>query len=135
MFKFTCLRHLNFNIINPKCNFILIDSLLSTFQVWFNIEAVLSCETDLHVRRAALHLLVLLLKGVEKEFSPAYFLTDLELGTYIRDARRLLTRIEQGESDPVSKSHAQLALHELELIVQKLLSPKQELTHKIRVLL
>lgn len=98
------------------------------------MDAILSCEKNIHVRRAALHLLVLLLKGVEKEFGSHHLLTDVQLGGYLRDARRLLTRTEQRESDPVARTHAQLALQELELIVKKLLLPTQEVSYKIKVL-
>jgi hypothetical protein len=102
--------------------------------VWFNVEAVLSCEKDIHVRRAALHLLVLLLKGVDKDISVDHLLTNVQLGSYLRDARRLLTKIEQREVDLVARTHAQLALQELELIVKKLLVPNTQLSYKISVL-
>lgn len=104
------------------------------FQVWFNVEAILSCEKDVFVRRAGLHLLVLLLKGVEKEFTSNQLLTNVQLGGYLRDARRLLTITERREKDSIAKTHAQLALHEMQLIVKKLLVPKTEIDIKIRVL-
>jgi len=98
------------------------------------LESLLKWEKDTQVRRAALHLLVLLLKGVEKDFSVHQILVDVELGTYVRDARRLLTRIEHTEVDLVTKTHAQLALDELKFIVEKVLRPADRLEYKIRVL-
>jgi len=72
---------------------------------------------------------------VEKDLSPADICSSTPLQVYIRDARRLLTKIEREERDPVAKTHAQLALNELELIVKKLLSPgTNTLEYKIRVL-
>lgn len=102
-----------------------------------NVEWILNWEKDLSVRRAAFHLLVLLLKGVQKEFEPSDLLEDVQIGGHLRDVRRLLTRIQEREPDPVSKTHAQLALSELEGIVTKLLGPlstQGELSYKIRVL-
>ncbi len=98
------------------------------------MEALLSCEKDINVRRAALHLLVLLLKGVEQSFSPQHLLTDVQLGGYLRDTRRMLTMIEQRESDLVARTHAQLALHEIGLIITKIMQPNTELSYKINVL-
>jgi hypothetical protein len=76
----------------------------------------------------------MLLKGVEKEMSSMDICSNAELGTYIRDARRLLTRVEMEERDLVAKTHAQLALRELELIVKKLLRPTETLEYKISFL-
>lgn len=98
------------------------------------MESILQTEKDIHVRRAALHLLVLLLKGVQNELSASDILGDITVSQHLRDVRRLLTRIEQSEVDLVAKTHSQLALQELELIVKKVLTPSASLSYKIQVL-
>ncbi|ODM96562.1 Transport and Golgi organization protein 6 [Orchesella cincta] len=103
-------------------------------EVWFCVESILRTEKNVHVRRAALHLLVLLLKGVEKDLTVEGILTDSVVSQHLRDVRRLLTHIEQTEVDLVAKTHCQLALQELQLIVKKLLTPSTSLNYKIRVL-
>lgn len=61
-------------------------------------------------------------------------ISDNIISRHLRDARRVLTRIEQTEADLVAKTHCQLALKEMQLIVKKLLSPSNELSFKIQVL-
>ena len=98
------------------------------------MEALLQIEKHVEVRRAALHLLVLLLRGVEKDFSAADIVENEEYGRHLRDVRRLITRIHECDGDTVSKIHCQLALQEIEMIVRKLLIPSDRLQYNIRVL-
>ncbi|CAG7824847.1 unnamed protein product [Allacma fusca] len=103
-------------------------------EVWLCVEAVLNLEKHLEVRRAALHLVVLLLRGVEKEYSVSYLLENKEIGRYLRDVRRLLSLLRDTEKDTVATIHCQLALKELDLIVSKIFRPSDKLEYKIRVL-
>lgn len=98
------------------------------------MDSILSTEKNVHVRRAALHLLVLLLKGVQNDLSARDILGDDVICQHLRDSRRVLTRIEQVETDLVAKTHCQLALKELEMIVKKVLTPSTSLNYKIQVL-
>jgi len=105
-------------------------------EVWYCVESILNTEKDIHVRRAALHLIVLLLKGVATDFSAADILNDNVIAEHLRDVQRCLTRVEQTEADLIAKTHCQLALQELGFIVKKLLTPApvNALDFKIRML-
>lgn len=99
------------------------------------MENILDCEKFAEVRRAALHLLTLLLKGLEKEFDSRDVLREQqEIGPYLRDVRRKLKFLYDTEKDQVAKIHCELAMEELQLIVKKLLTPSTALEYKIRVL-
>ncbi|XP_075045192.1 transport and Golgi organization protein 6 homolog [Mixophyes fleayi] len=91
------------------------------------LSAVIRYDSEAQVRRAAIHVVVLLLRGLSERATEV--LHDVLLDLY-----RLLKFVVQCESDSVSVLHAQLGLEELDTIMRALLFPPQKLEKKIVVL-
>nr|XP_034974798.1 transport and Golgi organization protein 6 homolog isoform X2 [Zootoca vivipara] len=104
------------------------------FQLGSVVHEVTSCLTaiaktdgQVEVRRAAVHVVVLLLRGLSTR--AVEVLQDALLELY-----HLLKFVVRCEEDEVTVLHAQLALEELDGIMRELLFPRQTLEKKIEVL-
>ncbi|XP_053555388.1 transport and Golgi organization protein 6 homolog [Bombina bombina] len=91
------------------------------------LSAIVRTDPEAQVRRAAIHVVVLLLRGLSEKAMEV--LRDVLLDLY-----RLLKFVVQCESDSVSVLHAQLGLEELDHIIRAALFPPQKLEKKIVVL-
>ncbi|XP_073522171.1 transport and Golgi organization protein 6 homolog isoform X2 [Phyllobates terribilis] len=91
------------------------------------LSAVVHTDPEAEVRRAAIHVIVLLLRGLRDRAREV--LRDVLLELY-----RLLKYVVQCEKDSVSVLHAQLGLEELDGIMRAFLFPPQKLEKKIVVL-
>ncbi|KAJ7312187.1 hypothetical protein JRQ81_006549 [Phrynocephalus forsythii] len=91
------------------------------------LTAVVQTDREAVVRRAAVHVVVLLLRGLSDK--AVEVLRDVLLDLY-----RLLKSVVRCERDDVAVLHAQLALAELESIVRQFLFPPQRLEKKIEIL-
>ncbi|XP_068116227.1 transport and Golgi organization protein 6 homolog isoform X2 [Hyperolius riggenbachi] len=91
------------------------------------LSAMARTDPEAQVRRAAIHVVVLLLRGLSTQATQV--LRDVLLDLY-----RLLKYVVQCESDSVSVLHAQMGLEELDSIMRALLFPAQKLEKKIVVL-
>ncbi|KAM5138451.1 transport and Golgi organization protein 6 homolog isoform 2-T3 [Mantella aurantiaca] len=91
------------------------------------LSALVRTDPEAEVRRAAIHVVVLLLRGLSSRATEV--LRDVLLDLY-----RLLRFVVQCESDSVSVLHAQLGLEELDSIMRTFLFPPQKLEKKIVVL-
>ncbi|XP_034378226.1 transport and Golgi organization protein 6 homolog [Arvicanthis niloticus] len=89
--------------------------------------AVAKTDTDVQVRRAAVHVVALLLRGLSHKATEV-------LSDVLKDLYHLLKHVVRLEPDSVAKLHAQLALEELEEIMRNFLFPPQKLEKKIVVL-
>uniref|UniRef100_A0A8C2TW20 Transport and golgi organization 6 homolog n=1 Tax=Coturnix japonica TaxID=93934 RepID=A0A8C2TW20_COTJA len=104
------------------------------FQLGSVIHEVSSCLTaiaktdpEAEVRRAAVHVVVLLLRGLSKKATEV-------LQDVLRDLYRLLKHVVAAEPDGTTVLHAQLALEELDTAMRSVLFPPQVLEKKIVVL-
>uniref|UniRef100_A0A669QVJ7 Transport and golgi organization 6 homolog n=1 Tax=Phasianus colchicus TaxID=9054 RepID=A0A669QVJ7_PHACC len=104
------------------------------FQLGSVIHEVSSCLTaiaktdpEAEVRRAAVHVVVLLLRGLSKKATEV-------LQDVLRDLYRLLKHVVAAEPDGAAVLHAQLALEELDTAMRSVLFPPQVLEKKIVVL-
>ncbi|KAM9302351.1 transport and Golgi organization protein 6 homolog [Gastrophryne carolinensis] len=91
------------------------------------LSALIHTDPEVQVRRAAINVVVLLLRGLGSRATEV--LHDVLLDLY-----RLLKFVVQCESDSVSVLHAQLGLEELDSITRAFLFPPQKLEKKIVVL-
>ncbi|KAJ6652483.1 hypothetical protein lerEdw1_011453 [Lerista edwardsae] len=91
------------------------------------LTAVAKTDPEAGVRRAAVHVVVLLLRGLSAKATEV--LQDVLLDLY-----RLLKSVVLREQDEVTVLHAQLALEELDGIVREFLFPRPTLEKKIVVL-
>nr|XP_056718461.1 transport and Golgi organization protein 6 homolog [Euleptes europaea] len=96
-------------------------------EVTLCLATIVKSDGEAGVRRAAVHVVVLLLRGLGE--SATEVLRDSLLDLY-----RLLKFVAQHERDEVAVLHAQLALEELDAIMMRLLFPPQSLEKKIVVL-
>ncbi|XP_055520881.1 transport and Golgi organization protein 6 homolog [Leucoraja erinacea] len=91
------------------------------------LSAIVKTEREAEVRRAAVHVVTLLLRGLcEKALQ---VLADVLLELY-----RLLKFAVQTDVDQLVQLHAQLALEELDCVVRGILFPEEKLEKKITVL-
>ncbi|XP_074957199.1 transport and Golgi organization protein 6 homolog isoform X1 [Phalacrocorax aristotelis] len=104
------------------------------FQLGSIVQEVTSCLTaiaktdpDAEVRRAAVHVVVLLLRGLSEKATEV-------LRDVLRDLYRLLKHVVVAEPDSATVLHAQLALEELDAVMRRVLFPPQALEKKIVVL-
>ncbi|KGL97517.1 Transport and Golgi organization protein 6, partial [Charadrius vociferus] len=100
------------------------------FQLGSIIQEVTSCLTaiaktdpEAEVRRAAVHVVVVLLRGLSEKATEA-----------LRARSRLLKHVVVAEPDGATVLHAQLALEELDTVMRRVLFPPQTLEKKIVVL-
>ncbi|XP_072926642.1 transport and Golgi organization protein 6 homolog isoform X1 [Hemitrygon akajei] len=91
------------------------------------LSAVVKTEREAEVRRAAIHVITLLLRGLCDKALQV-------LGDVLRDLYRLLKFSVQRDVDEVVRLHAQLALEELDLVVRRALFPEEKLEKEITVL-
>uniref|UniRef100_A0A8C6XSP8 Transport and golgi organization 6 homolog n=1 Tax=Naja naja TaxID=35670 RepID=A0A8C6XSP8_NAJNA len=91
------------------------------------LAAVVKTDREAEVRRAAVHVVVLLLRGLSTR--AVEVLRDVLLDLY-----RLLKFVGRCEQDEVTVLHAQLALEELDGLLRPLLFPPQTLQKKIEIL-
>uniref|UniRef100_A0A8V5H320 Transport and Golgi organization protein 6 homolog n=1 Tax=Melopsittacus undulatus TaxID=13146 RepID=A0A8V5H320_MELUD len=105
-----------------------------SFQLGSIIHEVTSCVTaiaktdpEAEVRRAAVHVVVLLLRGLSEKATEV-------LQDVLRDLYRLLKYVVMAEPDGATRLHAQLALEELDVVMRRVLFPPQTLQKKITVL-
>ncbi|XP_009195020.1 transport and Golgi organization protein 6 homolog isoform X1 [Papio anubis] len=89
--------------------------------------AVAKTDSEVQVRRAAIHVVVLLLRGLSQKATEV-------LSAVLKDLYHLLKHVVHLEPDDVAKLHAQLALEELDDIMKNFLFPAQKLEKKIVVL-
>ncbi|XP_032140160.1 transport and Golgi organization protein 6 homolog isoform X1 [Sapajus apella] len=89
--------------------------------------AVAKTDSEVQVRRAAIHVIVLLLRGLSQKATEV-------LSDVLKDLYHLLKHVVRLEPDDVAKLHAQLALEELDDIMKNFLFPPRKLEKKIVVL-
>ncbi|XP_068006817.1 transport and Golgi organization protein 6 homolog [Melanerpes formicivorus] len=104
------------------------------FQLGSIVQEVTSCLTaiartdpEAEVRRAAVHVVVVLLRGLSNKATEV-------LRDVLRDLYRLLKHVVRAEPDRATVLHAQLALEELDTLMRSILFPPQTLQKKIVVL-
>ncbi|XP_061678940.1 transport and Golgi organization protein 6 homolog [Syngnathoides biaculeatus] len=91
------------------------------------LTALIKTEKEAEVRRAAVYVITLLLRGLSDKTTE--ILSDVLLDLY-----RALKWVVRSDSDEVAVLHAQQALEELDDIMRSLIFPKQKLEKKIVVL-
>uniref|UniRef100_A0A3P9IVY3 Transport and golgi organization 6 homolog (Drosophila) n=1 Tax=Oryzias latipes TaxID=8090 RepID=A0A3P9IVY3_ORYLA len=91
------------------------------------LTALIKTEREAEVRRAAVHVIALLLRGLGDKTTEV--LGDVLLGLY-----RALKWVIRSDPDEVAVTHAQLALEELDDVMRRFLFPEQKLEKKIRVM-
>ncbi|XP_045149853.1 transport and Golgi organization protein 6 homolog, partial [Echinops telfairi] len=91
------------------------------------LTAVAKTDRDVQVRRAAIHVIVLLFRGLSQKATEV-------LRDVLKDLYHLLKHVVRSEPDDVARLHAQLALEELDEIMRNFLFPQQKLEKKIVVL-
>lgn len=89
--------------------------------------AVAKTDHEVQVRRAAIHVIVVLLRGLSQKATEV-------LRDVLKDLYHLLKHVVRLEPDDVARLHAQLALEELDEIMRDFLFPPQKLEKKIVVL-
>ncbi|NWU75176.1 TNG6 protein, partial [Onychorhynchus coronatus] len=104
------------------------------FQLGSIVQEVTCCVTSIartdpkaEVRRAAVHVVVLLLRGLSEKVTEV-------LQDVLRDLYHLLKHVVMAERDGATVLHAQLALEELDTVMRRVLFPPQTLEKKIVVL-
>ncbi|NXX32140.1 TNG6 protein, partial [Nicator chloris] len=91
------------------------------------VTAIARTDPEAEVRRAAVHVVVLLLRGLSEKVTEV-------LQDVLRDLYRLLKHVATAERDTATVLQAQLALEELDTAVRRVLFPPQTLEKKIVVL-
>ncbi|XP_059917132.1 transport and Golgi organization protein 6 homolog isoform X1 [Gadus macrocephalus] len=91
------------------------------------LSALIKTEKEAEVRRAAVHVITLLLRGLSEK-------TTQVLGDVLLDLYRSLKWAVRSDPDQVTVLHAQLALEELDDVMKCYIFPKQKLEKKIVVL-
>ncbi|XP_067905052.1 transport and Golgi organization protein 6 homolog isoform X1 [Heterodontus francisci] len=91
------------------------------------LAAIVKTDREPEVRRAAVHVITLLLRGLGEK-------TLQVMGDALRDLYRLLKYVIQADEDEVVVLHAQLSLEELDHIVRTFLFPEEKLQKKIVIL-
>ncbi|XP_053843020.1 transport and Golgi organization protein 6 homolog [Vidua macroura] len=91
------------------------------------VTAIARTDPEAEVRRAAVHVVVLLLRGLSEKVTEV-------LRDVLRDLYRLLKHVATAERDAATVLHAQLALEELDTAMRRVLFPPQTLEKKIVVL-
>ncbi|XP_073328421.1 transport and Golgi organization protein 6 homolog [Pagrus major] len=91
------------------------------------LTALIKTEKEAEVRRAAVHVITLLLRGLSNRTTQV--LCDVLLDLY-----RALKWVVRSDPDEVAVLHAQLALEELDDVMKRFIFPEQKLEKKIVVL-
>ncbi|XP_041652098.1 transport and Golgi organization protein 6 homolog [Cheilinus undulatus] len=91
------------------------------------LTALIKTEKEAEVRRAAVHVITLLLRGLSDK-------TTQVLRDVLLDLYRALKWVVRSDLDEVAVLHAQLALEELDDVMKRFIFPEQKLEKKIVVL-
>ncbi|KAM3870059.1 transport and Golgi organization protein 6 homolog [Diretmus argenteus] len=91
------------------------------------LTALIKSEREAEVRRAAVHVITLLIRGLSHK-------TTQVLGDVLSDLYRALKWVVRSDRDDVAVLHAQLALEELDDVMRTFIFPEQKLEKKIVVL-
>ncbi|XP_028813874.1 transport and Golgi organization protein 6 homolog [Denticeps clupeoides] len=91
------------------------------------LTSLIKTEKEAEVRRAAVHVITLLLRGLSDK-------TTEVLGDVLLDLYRALKLVARADRDEVAVLHAQLALGELDEVMRRFMFPEQKLQKKIVVL-
>ncbi|XP_072551788.1 transport and Golgi organization protein 6 homolog [Salminus brasiliensis] len=91
------------------------------------LTALIKTEKEAEVRRAAVHAIAVLLRGLSDK-------TTQVLGDVLLELYRALKWVVRSDSDEVAVLHAQLALEELDDVMRRFIFPQQKLEKKIVVL-
>ncbi|KAG9273144.1 hypothetical protein AMEX_G12243 [Astyanax mexicanus] len=91
------------------------------------LTALIKTEREAEVRRAAVHVITVLLRGLSDK-------TTQVLGDVLLELYRALKWVVRSDADEVAVLHAQLALEELDDVMRKFIFPQQKLEKKIVVL-
>uniref|UniRef100_A0A1A8J4T5 Transport and golgi organization 6 homolog n=1 Tax=Nothobranchius kuhntae TaxID=321403 RepID=A0A1A8J4T5_NOTKU len=91
------------------------------------LTALMKTEKEAEVRRAAVHVIALLLRGLSDK-------TTQVLGDVLLDLYRALKGVVRSDPDEVTVLHAQLALEELDEVMRRFIFPQEKLEKKIVVL-
>ncbi|XP_047453418.1 transport and Golgi organization protein 6 homolog [Mugil cephalus] len=91
------------------------------------LTSLIKTEKEAEVRRAAVHVIVLLLRGLSDK-------TTQVLRDVLLDLYRALKWVVRSDPDQVAVLHAQLALEELDDVMRRFIFPEQKLEKKIVVL-
>ncbi|XP_071775470.2 transport and Golgi organization protein 6 homolog [Centroberyx gerrardi] len=91
------------------------------------LTALIKTEREVEVRRAAVHVIALLLRGLSDKATQV-------LGDVLLDLYRALKWVVRSDRDDVAVLHAQLALEELDDVMRRFIFPEQKLEKKIVVL-
>ncbi|XP_056137878.1 transport and Golgi organization protein 6 homolog [Lampris incognitus] len=91
------------------------------------LTALIKTEKEAEVRRAAVHVIALLLRGLSDK-------TTQVLSDVLLDLYRALKWVVRSDQDDITVLHAQLALKELDDVMMKFIFPDQKLEKKIVVL-
>ncbi|KAK5868083.1 hypothetical protein PBY51_012526 [Eleginops maclovinus] len=91
------------------------------------LTALIKTEKEAEVRRAAVHVITLLLRGLSDK-------TTQVLSDVLLDLYRALKWVVRSDPDDVAVVHAQLALEELDDVMRRFIFPEQKLEKKIVVL-
>nr|XP_019964576.1 PREDICTED: transport and Golgi organization protein 6 homolog [Paralichthys olivaceus] len=91
------------------------------------LTALIKTEKEAEVRRAAVHVIALLLRGLSNK-------TTQVLSDVLLDLYRALKWVLRSDPDEVTVLHAQLALEELDGVMRRFIFPEQRLEKKIVVL-
>ncbi|MBN3276573.1 TNG6 protein, partial [Polyodon spathula] len=89
--------------------------------------ALIKTDSEAEVRRAAVHVIALLLRGLSDNATQV-------LSGVLRDLYRVLKHVVQHDRDDVTVLQAQLALEELDDVMRRYIFPAQKLEKKIVVL-
>uniref|UniRef100_W5M372 Transport and golgi organization 6 homolog n=1 Tax=Lepisosteus oculatus TaxID=7918 RepID=W5M372_LEPOC len=91
------------------------------------LTAIIRTDGEAEVRRAGVHVIALLLRGLSNRATEV-------LKDVLRDLYRTLKFVVQNDRDEVAVLHAQLALEELDDVMRRFIFPEQKLEKKIVVL-
>ncbi|XP_029288741.1 LOW QUALITY PROTEIN: transport and Golgi organization protein 6 homolog [Cottoperca gobio] len=91
------------------------------------LTALIKAEKEAEVRRAAVHVITLLLRGLSDK-------TTQVLSDVLLDLYRALKWVVRSDPDEVAVVHAQLALEELDDVMRRFIFPEQKLEKKIVVM-
>ncbi|KAK7152019.1 hypothetical protein R3I94_008377 [Phoxinus phoxinus] len=91
------------------------------------LTALIKTDREAEVRRAAVHVIALVLRGLSDK-------TTQVLGDVLSELYRALKGVVRSDPDDVAVLHAQLALEELDDIMRRSIFPQQKLEKKIVVL-
>lgn len=91
------------------------------------LTALIKTEREAEVRRAAVHVITLLLRGLSNR-------TTQVLSDVLLDLYRALKWVVRSDPDDVAVLHAQLALEELSDVMKRFIFPEQKMEKKIVVL-